>query len=120
MYKRTSITITLFCQWLPCSGAHHRRAPWVSGRTGLCDGGGKPRARHDLHESEPGNQHTVIGEALSNICKGHEGRSGPEPQLRQLPKGLYSYPDLLVACGEMQFHDEYRGCSIQRWSSKRS
>jgi Uma2 family endonuclease len=35
-------------------------------------------------------------------------RSGPDPKFLRTPKGLYSYPDLLVVCGEMKFHDEYR------------
>ncbi|MCI0490947.1 MAG: Uma2 family endonuclease [Blastocatellia bacterium] len=34
--------------------------------------------------------------------------SGPIPQSRHSTKGLYSYPDLLVVCGAMRFHDEYR------------
>jgi Uma2 family endonuclease len=35
-------------------------------------------------------------------------RSGPAPNPFRPPKGLYSYPDVLVVCGEMKFHDEYR------------
>jgi Uma2 family endonuclease len=35
-------------------------------------------------------------------------RSGPEPNPLRPPKGLYSYPDLLVMCGEMRVHDEHR------------
>jgi Uma2 family endonuclease len=35
-------------------------------------------------------------------------RSGPAPKVKHLTKGLYAYPDLLVVCGEMQFHDKYR------------
>lgn len=35
-------------------------------------------------------------------------RSGPEPPLRQNPENFYSYPDVLVVCGERQFHDHYR------------
>ena len=35
-------------------------------------------------------------------------RSGPAPKLGQTTKGLYSYPDLMVVCGELKFHDEYR------------
>jgi Uma2 family endonuclease len=45
-------------------------------------------------------------------CKGFikdtKVRSGPAPKPFRSPKGLYSYPDVLVVCGEMQFHDEYR------------
>lgn len=35
-------------------------------------------------------------------------RSGPAPSSKRRKKGLYSYPDVLIVCGEMQFHDEHR------------
>ena len=35
-------------------------------------------------------------------------RSGPTPNLRNATKGLYSYPDVVVICGERQFHDSHR------------
>lgn len=35
-------------------------------------------------------------------------RSGLVLGSRRDTKGLFSYPDLLVVCGEMQFHDKYR------------
>lgn len=35
-------------------------------------------------------------------------RSGPTPKRGHTTKGLFSYPDLLVVCGEMKFHDEHR------------
>jgi Uma2 family endonuclease len=35
-------------------------------------------------------------------------RSGPAPKPRSRTKGLYSYPDLLVVCGEPKFHDKHR------------
>jgi Uma2 family endonuclease len=35
-------------------------------------------------------------------------RSGPEPKPPHPPEGFYSYPDVLVVCGERQFHDKYR------------
>ncbi len=34
-------------------------------------------------------------------------RSGPDPKPRQGTSGLYSYPDLVVFCGEPQYHDEF-------------
>lgn len=39
-------------------------------------------------------------------------RSGPLPRRRYSQKGLYSYPDLMVVCGEMQFLDENRDVII--------
>lgn len=35
-------------------------------------------------------------------------RSGPRPVLSRKRKGLYSYPDVFVICGEMKFHDQYK------------
>ncbi len=35
-------------------------------------------------------------------------RSGPARKPGRTTKGLYSYPDLLVVCGELKFHDEHR------------
>lgn len=35
-------------------------------------------------------------------------RSGPIPKSRRATSGLFSYPDLLVVCGEMEFHDRHR------------
>jgi len=35
-------------------------------------------------------------------------RSGPEPKSSRNPEGFYSYPDVLVVCGERKFHDKYR------------
>src|SRR5215510_778774 len=39
-------------------------------------------------------------------------RSGPLPRRRYSQKGLYSYPDLVVVCGETQFLDENRDVLI--------
>ncbi len=35
-------------------------------------------------------------------------RSGPTPRPRQPPRGMFSYPDVVVVCGEPCFHDQYR------------
>lgn len=35
-------------------------------------------------------------------------RSGPSPVPRKSAKGLFSYPDLVVICGEPQYYDEIR------------
>ena len=35
-------------------------------------------------------------------------RSGPNPDAGDSSKGLYSYPDIVVICGEPQYHDEFR------------
>jgi Uma2 family endonuclease len=48
------------------------------------------------------------GKACQAFSKDMKVRSGPQPRSRYEIKGLYSYPDLVVICGEPQFHDEYR------------
>ncbi len=35
-------------------------------------------------------------------------RSGPLPKFKYSAKGLYSYPDLVVICGEPEYLDDYR------------
>ena len=35
-------------------------------------------------------------------------RSGPAPKQRRNTKGLFSYPDLVVVCGEPEFHDKHQ------------
>jgi Uma2 family endonuclease len=35
-------------------------------------------------------------------------RSGPSPIPRKSAKGLFSYPDVVVICGEPQYYDEIR------------
>lgn len=48
------------------------------------------------------------GRPCQAFSKDMKVRSGPIPQPGQTMKGLFSYPDLLVVCGELRFHDEYR------------
>ncbi|HSF23676.1 MAG TPA: Uma2 family endonuclease [Blastocatellia bacterium] len=48
------------------------------------------------------------GKPCQVFSKDMKVRSGPEPKSRYEIKGLYSYADLVVVCGEPQFHDEYR------------
>lgn len=42
------------------------------------------------------------------LSKDMKVRSGPVPKTRLKTKGLFSYLDVAVVCGEPQFHDEYR------------
>jgi len=88
------------------------------------------RASEERHEYIDGRIFAMAGESdehgeiSSNIfghlfaqlsgkpCRArHENtkvRSGPEPKPSQNPEGFYSYPDVLVVCGERKFHDKYR------------
>ena len=48
------------------------------------------------------------GKPCQVFAKDMKVRSGPIPRAHQRTKGLFSYPDLLVVCGELEFHDVYR------------
>jgi Uma2 family endonuclease len=48
------------------------------------------------------------GKDCRAFTKDMKVRSGPLPRNRLNTKGLFSYPDLVVVCGEMKFLDEHR------------
>lgn len=48
------------------------------------------------------------GTSCRALSKDTKVCSGPEPELKNRKRGLYSFPDLLVVCGEPQWHDEHR------------
>lgn len=88
------------------------------------------RASEERHEYLDGVIYAMAGEsgehadisvnvstALTNQLKGKDCRarskdtkvrSGPIPKLKYSTKGLYSYPDVVVICGEPQHLDDYR------------
>lgn len=88
------------------------------------------RASEERHEYLDGQIYAMAGESPQHgdICTNLVGmlyaqlrgspcrvwskdtkvRSGPDPRPRQTKEGLFSYPDLVVVCGEPQFHDEHR------------
>ena len=48
------------------------------------------------------------GTPCQAFAKDMKVRSGPTPRSGTSMKGLFSYPDLLVTCGDLQFHDQFR------------
>ena len=50
----------------------------------------------------------LLGAPCRAWSKDTKVRTGPILKSRYSTKGLYSYPDLLVVCGEPKFHDEHR------------
>ncbi len=88
------------------------------------------RAAEERHEYLDGEIYEMAGESLAHgdICinlareistqlrgtpcralsKDIKVRTGVLPSPRRMMKGLFSYPDVLVVCGEPQFHDAYR------------
>jgi Uma2 family endonuclease len=59
------------------------------------------------------NLSVIIGSQLRGtpcqaFAKDMKVRSGPIPLPGHPMKGLFSYPDLLVVCGDLEFHDPFR------------
>jgi len=48
------------------------------------------------------------GKPCEALTKDTKVRSGPIPMPGSSRKGLFSYPDILVVCGEIEFHDSHR------------
>ena len=48
------------------------------------------------------------GTPCRTLTKDSKVRSGPDPKLFYSKKGLYSYPDLVVVCGEPVWHDKHK------------
>lgn len=54
----------------------------------------------------------LLGKDCDLYTKDTKVRSGPLPKNRLSTKGLYSYPDLVVVCGERKYLDEHRDVLI--------
>ena len=48
------------------------------------------------------------GKPCQVLTKDTKVRSGPIPMLGRSRKGMFSYPDVLVVCGEIEHHDAHR------------
>jgi Uma2 family endonuclease len=88
------------------------------------------RASEERHEYLDGQLYLMAGESPEHgiICTNMTGqlysqlrgttcqvfskdtkvRSGPKPHSRYDTRGLFSYPDLVIVCGDLRFHDEFR------------
>lgn len=54
----------------------------------------------------------LVPQLRGTPCRGRGAnskiRTGPRPQFARSQKGMYSYPDFFVICGELKFHDEFQ------------
>lgn len=48
------------------------------------------------------------GSQCELFTKDTKVRTGPDPNPGWPPKGLFSYPDVVIVCGEAKYHDPYR------------
>ena len=51
---------------------------------------------------------SLLGSPCRALSKDTKVRSGPIPKIPYSAQGLYSFPDLVVVCGESQYLDEHR------------
>src|SRR5262245_21113539 len=121
---------------LCCTVGHDRPAkgtmgaPQLTTRFTVEEYLGLERASEDRHEYLDGDIYAMTGESPEHgaVCmnlsvsigaqlrwtpcrafaKDMQVRSGPVPRPGASMKGLFSYPDLVVVCGVMQFHDQFR------------
>jgi putative restriction endonuclease len=49
----------------------------------------------------------LLGTPCQVFAKDLKVRSGPDPKSRRVTKGLFSYADLVVVCGELQVNGSY-------------
>ena len=88
------------------------------------------RAADERHEYVDGYVYAMAGESnehgeictnlgglihlqlRGSVCRGRTAnskvRSGPTPLLPSSHKGMFSYPDYFVVCGELEFHDKFK------------
>ena len=93
-------------EYLAIERSSEERHEYIDGRIFAMAG------ESDLHGEISSN---IFGHLFAQLsgkpCRArHENtkvRSGPEPKPSQNPEGFYSYPDVLVVCGERKFHDKY-------------
>src|SRR3954468_9562104 len=52
------------------------------------------------------------GKPCDVLSKDTKIQSGWLPRPRQMMKGLFSYPDVVIVCGQPLFHDEYQDILI--------
>lgn len=70
---------------------------------------GESSEHADICTNLVGELHTQLrGTPCRVRSKDTKVRSGPTGQPRRARRGLFSYPDLVVICGEPQCHDTYR------------
>lgn len=70
---------------------------------------GESHAHGDVSANIGGLLHAQLrGKPCRVKTKDTKVRSGPTPMPGKSTKGLFSYPDALVVCDEIEFHDAYK------------
>lgn len=98
-------------EYLVLERASQERREYLDGQIYLM--AGESTAHGDICTNltiEVGSQ--LKGTTCHTFSKDSKVRSGPIPKSRYSTQGLYSFPDLVVVCGEPQFLDEHRDVLI--------
>jgi Uma2 family endonuclease len=85
-------------EYLAVERAAEFRSEYYNGRMYAMAGGSYQHAR-------------IIGNVTGELYAGIKGRCSVTPndlRLRVAPNGLYTYPDIIVVCGELQFADNQK------------
>jgi len=98
-------------EYLALERASQERREYLDGQIYLMAG------ESEAHGTICTNLTIEIGSQLKGtpcraFSKDTKVRSGPVPKTRYSAQGLYSFPDLVVVCGEAQYLDEHRDVLI--------
>lgn len=94
-------------EYLAVERESEERHEYVDGR--ICAMGGESTEHGIICTNLSGQLYAQLrGTPCQAFSKDMKVRSGPVSRHGRTAKGLFSYPDLLVVCGELKFHDEYR------------
>jgi Uma2 family endonuclease len=94
-------------EYLALERASQERREYLDGQIYLMAGEGEAHGTICTNLTmEVGSQ--LKGTPCRAFSKDTKVRSGPIPKTRYSAQGLYSFPDLLVVCGEARYLDEHR------------
>jgi Uma2 family endonuclease len=92
-------------EYLAIERQSEERYEYLDGQ--IYDRAGESIAHGDICMNLSGLLHLQLrGKPCRALGKDAKVRSGPNPQPGSM-RGLFSYPDLVVLCGAIQFHDEH-------------
>lgn len=98
-------------EYLALERASQERREYLDGQIFLM--AGESPAHGDICTNSSGQLYNQLrGGSCRVWSKDSKVRSGPIPKSRYSTQGLYSFPDLVVVCGEPRFLDEHRDVLI--------
>lgn len=93
-------------EYLSFERSSKERHLWVDGHIYAMAGGS--RSHNTICSNLAGEVHAQLkGKDCQSFTSNTKVRSGDIPKGKRLSKGMISYPDLTVVCGEQLYHDKY-------------